>query len=74
MENAEGCIMKPAFVMLCYMLGVPTGNLIHYSNMHNCLYFSKYLSEQAPVTIAGETNKLECYCKNVWVNEQMRLY
>ena len=51
--------MKPAFVMLCYMLGVPTGNLIHYSNMHNCLYFSKYLSEQAPVTIAGETNKLE---------------
>ena len=64
--------MRPAFLLACYLSGIPAGNL-HLSNVHNCKYFQKYLHKQE-VRIGDETKNYQCYCKLVNVNENMRLY
>ena len=64
--------MKPAFVLLCYLAGNPAGTL-HLANVDNCKYFKKRLAEQS-IKIGDETQRYDCYCKLVNVNEQMRLW
>ena len=69
--------MKPAFVLLCYLAGNPSG-MLHFSSVNNCDYFKKYLSNQTikiGVQRMGEEQKnYDCYCKLVKVNEKMRIY
>ena len=64
--------MKPAFVLLCYLAGNPAGTM-HLSNINNCNYFKKFLSNQT-IKIGEESKNYDCYCKLVNVNESMRLY
>tara|TARA_R100000742_G_C4249102_1_gene67606 strand:- start:156 stop:350 length:195 start_codon:yes stop_codon:yes gene_type:complete len=64
--------MKPAFVLLCYLAGNPSG-MMHLSSVDNCNYFKKALAKQI-VRIGEENKTYDCYCKLVNVNEKMRLY
>ena len=64
--------MKPAFLLACYLSGIPAGSM-HLSNVHNCKYFQKYLHKQS-VRIGDDIKNYQCYCKLVNVNENMRLY
>ena len=64
--------MKPAFVLLCYLAGNPSG-MLHFSSVNNCDYFKKYLSNQT-IKIGEEQKNYDCYCKLVKVNESMRVY
>tara|TARA_R100001086_G_scaffold200159_1_gene116455 strand:- start:691 stop:885 length:195 start_codon:yes stop_codon:yes gene_type:complete len=64
--------MKPAFLLACYLSGLPAGTM-HLANINNCKYFQKFLHQQK-VRIGDETKNYECYCKLVKVNEEMRLY
>ena len=72
MENAEGGIMKPAFVLLCYLAGQPSG-ILHFSNIKNADYFKRFLDNQE-IQIGEERKKYDCYIKLVKVNKGMRLY
>tara|TARA_R100000388_G_C7238224_1_gene159377 strand:- start:1422 stop:1616 length:195 start_codon:yes stop_codon:yes gene_type:complete len=64
--------MKPAFVLLCYLAGNPSGQL-HFANVNNCTYFKEFLSGQT-IKIGEEEKSYNCYCKLVKVNEKMRIY
>ena len=64
--------MKPAFVLLCYLAGNPSG-MLHFSSVNNCDYFKKFLSNQT-IQIGEEQKNYDCYCKLVKVNENMRVY
>ena len=63
--------MKPAFVLLCYLAGNPSG-MLHFSSVNNCDYFKKILSNQT-IKIGEEQKNYDCYCKLVKVNEKMRI-
>ena len=64
--------MKAAFVLLCFLNGMPEGAL-YLSNVNNCKYFKERLAKQE-VRIGNETKTYDCYCKLVNVNEKMRLF
>jgi len=66
--------MKIAFAILCFLDGFPQNGTAFFSNMNNCLYFSKFLSEQKSIKIGEEFKQYSCYCKMVEVNEKVRLY
>ena len=67
--------MKVGFAILCFLNGFPSGtNQVFFSNMHNCLYFSEFLSKQKSVKIGDEDKQFSCYCKMVMVNKKVRLY
>ena len=77
--------MKPAFLLMCYLAGNPSG-MLHFSSVNNCDYFKKYLTNvnnctyfkdrlaNQTVKIGEETQRYDCYCKLVNVNKQMRLW
>ncbi len=66
--------MKVAFAILCFLDGFPQNGQAFFSNMHNCLYFSEFLSKQKSVKIGNEEKLYQCYCKLVNVNKDVRLY
>ena len=62
--------MKPAFVLLCYLAGNPSG-MLHFLVLIIVIIFKKYLSNQT-IKIGEEQKNYDCYCKLVKVNENMR--
>ena len=71
--------MKPAFILICMMSGIPEKNgKIFLSSINNCVYFKEYLTKQS-VTMKNkdgkvETKMYECICKLTKVPEETRLY
>ena len=71
--------MKPAFILICMMSGIPEKNgRMFLSSINNCVYFKEYLTKQS-VTMKNkdgkvETKKYECICKLTKVPEETRLY
>ena len=64
--------MKPAFVLVCYLSGLPAGTM-YLASVNNCNYYKDRLTKQE-IKIQGEIKKYDCYCKLVNVNKDMRLY
>ena len=71
--------MKPAFILICMMSGIPEKNCrMFLSSINNCVYFKEYLTKQS-VTMKNkdgkvETKMYECICKLTKVPEETRLY
>ena len=71
--------MKPAFILICMMAGIPEKNgRMFLSSINNCVYFKEYLTKQS-VTMKNkdgkvETKMYECICKLTKVPEETRLY
>ncbi len=71
--------MKPAFILICMMSGIPEKNSkMLLSSINNCVYFKEYLTKQS-VTMKNkdgkvETKMYECICKLTKVPEETRLY
>ncbi len=71
--------MKPAFILICMMSGIPEKNgRMFLSSINNCVYFKEYLTKQS-VTMKNkdgkvETKMYECICKLTKVPEETRLY
>ena len=71
--------MKPAFILICMMSGIPEKNgRMFLSSIINCVYFKEYLTKQS-VTMKNkdgkvETKMYECICKLTKVPEETRLY
>jgi hypothetical protein len=71
--------MKPAFILICMMSGIPEKNgKMFLSSINNCVYFRDYMTKQS-VTMKNkdgkvETKMYECICKLTKVPEETRLY
>ena len=71
--------MKPAFILICMMSGIPEKNSkMLLSSINNCVYFKEYLTKQS-VTMKNKDGKVEtkmneCICKLTKVPEETRLY
>jgi len=64
--------MKPAFLLMCYLSGAPSGTL-HFASVNSCDYFKKFLHRQT-IKIGDEQKDYQCFCKLVSVNETIRLW
>tara|TARA_R100001015_G_C4614516_1_gene170375 strand:- start:892 stop:1089 length:198 start_codon:yes stop_codon:yes gene_type:complete len=65
--------MKPAFLLMCYLSGMPSGQT-HFADVNSCNYFKKSLSNQA-IKIGEDEKYYDCYCKLVIINEKrVKLY
>ncbi len=64
--------MKPAFLLMCYLAGNPSGQS-HFADINNCIYFKKFLDNQS-IKIGDEDKVYDCFCKLVKVNDKIRLY
>jgi len=53
-----------AFMLACYLSGNLSATL-HFRNVNDCLYYSKYLSDQRYDTPDGKEVIYECMCKVV---------
>ena len=53
-----------AFMLACYLSGSLSATL-HFRNVNDCLYYSRYLSEQTYDTAKGKEVIYECMCKVV---------
>lgn len=74
MENAEGWIMKPCFILICYLTNplAFTGDL-KFSNVNNCTYFRDKLDGQIQ-RMGDQERHMSCICKLTSVPEKTRLY
>ena len=64
--------MMPAFLLMCYLAGNPSGTL-HFQSVKTADYFKSFLDNQT-IKIGQEEKKYDCFVKLVKVNEQMRLW
>lgn len=53
-----------AFMLACYMNGVAQG-AIYFKNVTDCIFYTKYLSEQTYDSATGENMEYKCICKLV---------
>ena len=62
-------------MLACYLNGVAQG-AIYFKSVNDCMYYTKYLSEQEFDSETGQTQTYKCMCKLVpQVNEKkVRVY
>jgi len=60
--------MKPAFLLMCFISGLPSGE-VHFKSVVDCNFYKKSLSGQS-IKIREEQKYYDCYCKLVIVNEK----
>ena len=53
-----------AFMLACYLSGSLSATL-HFRNVNDCLYYSKYLGKQTYDSVNGKEVIYECMCKVV---------
>ena len=56
--------MVTAFMLACYMNGVAQG-AVYFKSVNDCIYYTRYLSEQKYNNEVGQSVTYECICELV---------
>ena len=56
--------MVTAFMLACYMNGVAQG-AVYFKSVNDCIYYTRYLSEQKYNKEVGQSVTYECICELV---------